>query len=88
MKYNLEKKVTEQERQLHLQSSSRDTYLSQMSELDHKCFTILKQAEDVSEQIEKLTTNGTQCVTHMAGDFQYGVNRCFHLVLISQEHFL
>lgn len=60
VKYNLEKKVTEQERQLHLQTSSRDSYLSQMNQLDHNCSTALRQAEDISEQMERLEANGIE----------------------------
>ncbi len=58
VKYSLEKKVTEQKRQLQLQSSSRDGYLSQMNDLDEKFSAVLKQADFISEQMEKLEANG------------------------------
>ena len=60
VKYNLEKKVTEQERQLHLQTSSRDSYLSQVNQLDQNCSTALRQADDISEQMERLEANGIE----------------------------
>ena len=50
--------MTEQKRQLQLQSSSRDGYLSQMNDLDEKFGAVLKQADFISEQMEKLEANG------------------------------
>lgn len=54
--------MTEQKRQLQLQSSSRDGYLSQMNDLDENVGAVLKQADVISEQMEKLETNGIQYV--------------------------
>ena len=44
--------------QLQLQSSSRDSYLSQMSQLEQKCSTAFRQTSQVTEQMERLESNG------------------------------
>lgn len=49
----------EQDRQLQLQMSSRNDYLCKMAQLEEKCSSLFKIAEDTSEQIDKLETNGT-----------------------------
>ncbi len=59
VKYSLEKKVTEQGRQLQLQSTSRGGYLSQMNDLDQKLSEVLNHADVISEQMEKVETNGS-----------------------------
>ena len=58
-KYNLEKKVLEQERQLQLQNSSREGHLDKMAQLEDKCSFLFSLAEEVKEQIERLENNGT-----------------------------
>lgn len=58
MKHILEKRVQEQERQIQLHFSSRDDYLSKMTQLEVKCSSLFKIAEDTSEHIERLEANG------------------------------
>lgn len=57
-RYNLEKKLQEQERQLHLQTSSRDNYLSQVNQLKQNCLSVSKQAAEATEYMERLHANG------------------------------
>jgi hypothetical protein len=57
-RYNLEKKVQEQERQLHVQSSSRENYLTQVNQLEQNCLSVSKQASEVTEHVERLQANG------------------------------
>lgn len=57
-KHVLEKSVREQERQLQLQSSSRDSYLTKMAQLEEKCSTLFKTAESATESITTLEANG------------------------------
>lgn len=57
-RYNLEKKVQEQERQLHLQGSSRENYLSQVNQLEQNCLSVSRQANEVTEHMERLEANG------------------------------
>lgn len=58
-RYNLEKKVQEQERQLHVQSSSRENYLTQVNQLEQNYLSVSKQASEVTEHVERLQANGT-----------------------------
>ena len=58
-RYNLEKKVQEQERQLHLQSSSRENYLSQVNQLEQNYISVSQQASEVNEHLERLQANGS-----------------------------
>ena len=62
--YNFEKKIQEQERQLQLHASSKENYLSQVSQLEQNCLTVSKEANEVIEQMERLEANGT-IVTYM-----------------------
>jgi DNA repair exonuclease SbcCD ATPase subunit len=57
-KHILEKKIQEQERQIQRHFSSRDDYLSKMTELETKCSALFKIAEDTNEHIERLQANG------------------------------
>lgn len=57
-KHVLEKKVQEQERQIQLQTSSRDNYLSKMAQLEEKCASLFKVAEDTKEHLDTLEANG------------------------------
>lgn len=57
-KHVLEKKVQEQERQIQLQTSSRDNYLSKMVQLEEKCASLFKVAEDTKEHLDTLEANG------------------------------
>ena len=57
-RYNLEKKVQEQERQLHVQGSSRENYLTQVNQLEQNCLSVSKQASEVTEHMERLQANG------------------------------
>ena len=56
--YNFEKKIQEQERQLQLHASSKENYLSQVSQLEQNCLTVSKEANEVIEQMERLEANG------------------------------
>jgi len=38
--------------------SSRDSHLSQMSQLEQKCSTAFKQAAEATEQMERIEANG------------------------------
>ena len=57
-RYNLEKKVQEQERQLHVQNSSRENYLTQVNQLEQNCLSVSKQASEVIDHVERLQANG------------------------------
>ncbi len=61
-RYNLEKKVQEQERQLHVQSSSRENYLTQVNQLEQNCLSVSKQASEVTEHVERLQANGNYII--------------------------
>ena len=63
--YNFEKKIQEQERQLQLHASSKENYLSQVSQLEQNCLMVSKEANEVIEQMERLEANGTK-MTHVS----------------------
>jgi len=58
VRYDLEKKVAGQQKQLGVLASSRDSHLSHYNQLQHQCNTVMKQAEDVKDQIDTLEANG------------------------------
>ena len=58
----------EQERQLQLQSSSRDNYLTKMTQLEEKCATLFKMAESASENVTILEANGNNIMGHLNKD--------------------
>lgn len=47
-----------QERQLQLQCTSRETYVSLVNHLEEKCLLVTKRVTEVTEQIEKVEENG------------------------------
>lgn len=54
--------MQEQERQLQLQNSSRENYFNKMAQLEEKCSSLFKVAEETNEQIDKLKANGRRLI--------------------------
>lgn len=79
-RYNLEKKVQEQERQLHVQNSSRENYLTQVNQLEQNCLSVSKQASDVTEHMERLQANGR----HTRDTFQ-GTGHVCNMIIQSRK---
>lgn len=50
--------MQEQERQLHVQNSSRENYLTQVNQLEQNCLSVSKQASEVIDHVERLQANG------------------------------
>lgn len=57
-KHVLEKKVQEQERQIQLQNSFRENYQTKMTQLEEKCSSLQKLADDTSEEVSSLDGSG------------------------------
>lgn len=54
-----------QEHKLQLHSLSRESYLSQLSQLEERCSGAFKQAAGIAEQIERLEGNGEHMCVHV-----------------------
>eukprot|EP00731_Ephydatia_muelleri_P011071 Em0005g1657a len=61
-KYTLSKQAQEQERQLQLQCTSRETYVTLVNHLEEKCVQVTQRVTEVSEQIEKVEANVKEAV--------------------------
>ena len=57
-KYTLEKRLSEMAQKLHLQTTTKDSHLCRLAELDTLADTVNRKVTGLSEQQDRLETNG------------------------------